>query len=90
LEVRDSTKGLSQIDHYSGIPYAEPPLGDLRLKPSVLKTLLDVETFDATNFGKGCLQPVRQQDAMMYYFTQISEGWNGDDIFRRLLDDKYS
>jgi len=41
-----------------GIPFAEPPLGNLRLKPPVLKPHLDVETFDASNFGKGCLQPV--------------------------------
>ena len=42
-----------------GIPFAEPPLGNLRLRPPVLKTELDVKTFDASNFGKGCLQPVR-------------------------------
>jgi acetylcholinesterase len=42
---------------YVGIPFAEPPLGKLRLKPTVLKTRLDVETFDASSFGKGCLQP---------------------------------
>lgn len=41
-----------------GIPYAEPPLGDLRLKPPVLKTTLDGDTFDAASFGPGCLQPV--------------------------------
>jgi len=40
----------------SGIPFAEPPVGNLRLKPTVLKTKLDVDTFDASNFGKGCLQ----------------------------------
>lgn len=42
-----------------GIPFAEPPLGQLRLRPPVLKTKLDVTTFDASNFGKGCLQNVR-------------------------------
>ncbi|KAG6867180.1 hypothetical protein C0993_005992, partial [Termitomyces sp. T159_Od127] len=42
------------------IPFAEPPLGDLRLQPPVLKlTPTDnISRFDATNFGPGCLQPV--------------------------------
>jgi carboxylesterase type B len=42
----------------SGIPYAESPLGELRLRPPVLKKVLDEETFDASNFGPGCLQLV--------------------------------
>jgi len=46
-------------ENKTGIPYAEPPLGGLRLKPPVLKTDVDVETFDASNFGAVCLQPVR-------------------------------
>ncbi|KIM41288.1 hypothetical protein M413DRAFT_445322 [Hebeloma cylindrosporum] len=54
LVGRDIT-GLKQ-DFFGGIPFAEPPLGNLRLKPPVLKPHLDVETFDASNFGKGCLQ----------------------------------
>lgn len=42
----------------SGIPYAEPPLGELRLRPPVLSPTLDVDTFDATDFGPGCIQVV--------------------------------
>ncbi|KAF8893075.1 Alpha/Beta hydrolase protein [Infundibulicybe gibba] len=38
------------------IPFAEPPLGNLRLKPPVLKTDLKSKTFDASNFGFSCLQ----------------------------------
>ncbi|KAF5350556.1 hypothetical protein D9756_008574 [Leucocoprinus leucothites] len=53
---RDVT-GLKQ-DFFGGIPFAEPPLGNLRLKPPVLKTTLDSKTFDASNFKEGCLQPV--------------------------------
>ncbi|KAJ3996090.1 hypothetical protein F5050DRAFT_1761930 [Lentinula boryana] len=41
-----------------GIPYAEPPIGNLRLRPPVLKTTLDTESFDASNFGFACLQSV--------------------------------
>jgi len=42
----------------AGIPFARPPLGPLRLQPPVLQTKLNSATFDATNFGKACLQPV--------------------------------
>lgn len=40
-----------------GIPYAEPPLGDLRLRPPVPKAL-DVPSFDASDFGLMCYQRV--------------------------------
>ncbi|KAF7358085.1 Carboxylic ester hydrolase [Mycena venus] len=42
-------------DFFGGIPFAEPPLGDLRLAPPVFKPSLDSSTFNATNFGPGCL-----------------------------------
>ncbi|KIJ53053.1 hypothetical protein M422DRAFT_156034 [Sphaerobolus stellatus SS14] len=46
-----------ELSPSSAIPFAEPPVGNLRLKRPVLKTRLDVDTFDASNFGAGCLQP---------------------------------
>ncbi|KAF9457905.1 esterase 1 [Collybia nuda] len=51
---RDVT--LFKQDFFGGIPFAEPPLGSLRLKPPVLKTRLSQTTFDASNFGLGCFQ----------------------------------
>ncbi|RDB17235.1 Lipase 1 [Hypsizygus marmoreus] len=51
---RDVT-GVKQ-DFFGGIPFAEPPLGKLRLKPPVLKTHLSVSTLNATDFGPACFQ----------------------------------
>ncbi|KAF9257010.1 esterase 1 [Marasmius fiardii PR-910] len=45
-----------QVEFFGGIPYAEPPIGDLQLREPVLKTTLNVSTFDATRFGPPCLQ----------------------------------
>lgn len=39
-----------------GIPYAEAPIGNLRLHPPIPKFSLDAATFDATKFGLKCLQ----------------------------------
>jgi acetylcholinesterase len=44
---------------FAGIPFAEPPVGALRLRPPVLKTHLNVATFNATNYGASCIQIVR-------------------------------
>ncbi|KAK0460688.1 extracellular triacylglycerol lipase precursor [Desarmillaria tabescens] len=57
---RDVT-GLKQ-DFFGGIPYAEPPLGPLRLQPPVLKPYLHEETFNASDFGLSCLQPGMSRD----------------------------
>ncbi|KAJ3899439.1 extracellular triacylglycerol lipase precursor [Lentinula edodes] len=56
LVGRDVT--LLKQDFFGGIPFAEPPLGSLRLLPPVLKTSLNATTFDASNFGFSCLQSV--------------------------------
>ncbi|KAJ2921870.1 hypothetical protein H1R20_g15226, partial [Candolleomyces eurysporus] len=46
-----------RVEFYGGIPFAEPPVGALRLRPPILKTRLDARTFNASEYGKGCLQP---------------------------------
>ncbi|KAK0460654.1 extracellular triacylglycerol lipase precursor [Desarmillaria tabescens] len=47
--------GLEQ-EFFGGIPYAEPPVGALRLQHPVLKTTIDADEFDAQNFGLACFQ----------------------------------
>lgn len=44
-----------RVNRYLGIPYAEPPVGDLRFKKPVPKKSLD-SPFDASKFGNVCLQ----------------------------------
>ncbi|KAJ7579027.1 esterase 1 [Mycena floridula] len=58
LVGRDVT--LLHQDFFGGIPFAEPPLGSLRLKPPVLKTSISTATFDASNFGPACLQATNE------------------------------
>ena len=40
-----------------GIPFAKPPLGDLRFAPPVAMNSFGVSTFNATAFGAPCVQP---------------------------------
>ncbi|KAJ7584647.1 extracellular triacylglycerol lipase precursor [Mycena floridula] len=47
---------LLKQDFFGGIPFAEPPVNLLRLKPPVLKTSINATTFDTANFGAACFQ----------------------------------
>ncbi|TFK25305.1 triacylglycerol lipase 3 [Coprinopsis marcescibilis] len=53
---RDITE--SNVDFFGGIPFAEPPVGKSRFKSPVLKTNLKGQTFNATEYGFSCIQPL--------------------------------
>ena len=53
--------------HVPGIPFAEPPVGDLRFSPPQPKySLSPLQSFDARNYGDSCLQPVRWSSALLH------------------------
>ena len=62
-----------------GIPYAEPPLGSLRLQPTVLKTHLSSSVFNTTSFGLSCLQ---SNNSLIAPGSGISEDCLTINIFR--------
>ncbi|KAL0953997.1 hypothetical protein HGRIS_005154 [Hohenbuehelia grisea] len=40
---------------FRGIPFAEPPVGNLRLRPPVAKSSFATPVYNATEFGPSCL-----------------------------------
>lgn len=58
----------SGIAVFKGIPYARPPVGDLRWGPPV-QTVGWTAPRDATKFGSSCLQPQRQDRATNFGAT---------------------
>lgn len=92
--------GISDVngtqDFFGGIPYAEPPLGDLRLRPPQMKTEWEEETFNATSLLNAmCLQDVSflgshgfeiQSLKTGCYDTRLEPSCHGLDIWRRVSD----
>jgi para-nitrobenzyl esterase len=56
--------GESDLEIYKGIPYAEPPIGDLRFRPPVAKKAWD-DVLDATKFGPCSYQGYMAIEEMM-------------------------
>lgn len=65
----------SGVDSFKGIPYAQPPVGNLRLRPaqSITKTF---GTIQATGSPKSCPQ----------FFTQVDTGSLPNDVIGELFD----
>ncbi|KAL0568789.1 hypothetical protein V5O48_013186 [Marasmius crinis-equi] len=58
------------VEFFGGIPYAEAPVGDLRLREAIMKdyaatTVIEsMNIINATDFGKACLQPGIPRDTV--------------------------
>ncbi|ESK89884.1 extracellular triacylglycerol lipase precursor [Moniliophthora roreri MCA 2997] len=72
------------VEFFGGIPYAEPPIANLRLRPAVLKgsDTWNATSFDASEFGKACLQPSLPRN-------NVSEDCLTINIFRPLTTSPY-
>ncbi|KAJ7923534.1 extracellular triacylglycerol lipase precursor [Mycena leptocephala] len=65
------TTGPDTVDFFGGLPFAQPPLGNLRFRSPVPITTLSGSRFDATSWGAGCPQiltetpgPVLSEDCL--------------------------
>ena len=59
----------SGIDFFGGIPYASPPVGNLRFAPPEEATSWKPHVLDATHFGPDCWQIVYTTISTTLYFT---------------------
>ncbi|KAJ7314434.1 extracellular triacylglycerol lipase precursor [Mycena albidolilacea] len=65
------TTGPDTVEFFGGLPFAQPPLGNLRFRSPVPVTTLGGSMFNATNWGAGCPQvldtlpgPVLSEDCL--------------------------
>ncbi|XP_065932536.1 neuroligin-4, Y-linked isoform X2 [Magallana gigas] len=66
---RVSTPSNGQLEIYLGIPFAEPPVGDLRFAPPVEKKHWRPQVLNATEFGAVCPQNIK------YIRTHFGNGY---------------
>ena len=67
----------------SGIPFAEPPVGDLRLSPPKPKySLSPLQSFDARGYGFPCIQPADLLAFPPRSFANMSEDCLTINVFR--------
>lgn len=55
---RIPTSSGGDLDIFLGIPFAEPPLGNLRFAPPQEKKSWRGSVFNATTYGPACQQPL--------------------------------
>jgi para-nitrobenzyl esterase len=60
--------GLGEVEIFRGIPYAQPPVGDLRWRPPEPLPRWS-EARDATQFGAACPQPPLPDGSVLYEVT---------------------
>ncbi|RDX48969.1 extracellular triacylglycerol lipase precursor [Lentinus brumalis] len=54
--VSQTFSGALGIDFFGGIPFAQPPVGNLRFAPPILLDTPTTKAVDATQFGAPCVQ----------------------------------
>ncbi|MGA8414557.1 MAG: carboxylesterase family protein, partial [Xanthobacteraceae bacterium] len=61
-----ATSGADGVTAFKGIPYAKPPIGDLRWRaPQPPEPWAGVRRADT--FGPRCVQPSRRENSISYY-----------------------
>lgn len=72
---RIPTSSGGDLDIFLGIPFAEPPLGNLRFAPPQEKKSWRASVFNATTYGPACQQPLHflQKYSFGKSFSGVSE-----------------
>ena len=63
------------VANFMGLPFAAPPVGDLRWRPPAAAPAFN-ETFSATSFGNRCMQPIGGENKFIERIIE-GQGLNG-------------